>query len=335
MKKAFLPLLFLGIFLIFCNSFISAFLFYSSGDEIQINSLEQFCIIQDKNDLYCNVLLDITFNKTKPEIILETSNRNIGYSIFYPENSRLCELGSRGNSGDYLNFNLSCNPKLYLESEVTSNGDLKIKLNPSKLEWNRYYLFFNYTNKNFVVKDPLYNSLFFNLGNIKNNTRIYKTIILPQNSVIDIGSLYNFKILAILGDGRRVILSESEKASMVYRDWDKEQKDRTERDKIVLFISFAFAIVIGFLFSDKKLSKRTQNCYILFGFFLLITGWILLGGTKGNLWLRIILLISFILLIFFGILASYSRSKDHKRSSIKRELKEIKKIIMEVFNKIK
>ncbi|VVB79945.1 Uncharacterised protein [uncultured archaeon] len=334
--------MFIVLVIILNTCLVSSMIISSYGKEtIIINSIEQLCEIQNKEDLYCNTLLDISFNRTSDPLVLEISDKNLGNPVFSSGNVRLCKLGERGSSpGDYLNFNFDCESlKEGFKSNVTNLQDLTIRLNSSKLELDRYYLLFNYTNKNFVTFDPLYNTLFFNINiNINgpyNQTKIYRTIILPKNSVVDAGSLYNFKIMAILSDGRRVVLTENiGSSSLVYIDWDKEQMEKTKRDQIIITISFALSLVMGFLFSDKKISKRTQNCFMASGVSLFITARILLSGTFGHIWLNMLLILMFISFFLFTGLALYSRGKDYETWGLWRELKEIWKLIPEIWNKL-
>lgn len=333
MKKTIISFISFILFILLIN-FSSALLLNIYNGDAKIFYIDQKCLIQEKENLYCNVLLDIFINQTGEKVFLDIQDGNIGKALFNQENINFYLVGDMGNSPDYLNFNLSNPSNIKFQKELINEG-LRIKLNSSNFEEGRYYLFFNYTINNFVVKDAVYDTIFFNIDGISNETKIYRTIILPDNSVIDIGSMYNFKIMAILEDGRRIVFSDQLGTSiLVYRDWDKEQKERNFRDKIIIFISFALAISFGFLFSDKKLSKRTKNCFISFGFLLLISCWILLEGVRGRLFLKFILLLSFIGMLFLGVLSYYSSSKDHKRSPhTPKELKDIWKLFIELKNK--
>lgn len=334
MKKLNLFILLIILFI----PFVSPLYLYKTNDNIKIDSLYQKCSIEKNTDLYCNVVIDFAIiNRTNPYVSFEISDRNLGKQKFYNKSIALCDWrGSMGNLNNEVYFNLSCDTNSKVENYLDNTGNLMINFDSNDLEGGRYYLFFNYSVENFVTEDPLYNTIFFSLYGIQNYTRVYRTIILPKNSVIDIGSLYNFKIMSIREDGRRIVLSDqSGQAILTYRDWNEEQEHRNMRDKIIILTSFAFAIIFGFLFSDKRLSKRTKNCYILLGFFLLITGWILLGGTKESVFLKWILIISLCLFFLCGGLVYYSRKKDYRSSSFKRDITEIKKLILEIFNKIK
>jgi len=326
MKRKYFILLVLLISIFFISS-ISALVFQYPTNEININSIEQMCIIKDKSDLYCNVLLDISFNKTTPNTYLEIGDRNLGDPIFYPESTKICEWGDINSFGDYLNFNLSCNSTGFFKSKINDYEDLRIDLDTYNLKRGRYSIFFNYTNKNFIIKDPLYNSIFFSLGNVDdNNTRVWRTIILPKNSVIDSGSLYNFEILAILDDGRRIISSEYNRANMVYRDWDKEQKENTKKDISIIFISLSFSVLFSLILLRKKQTKRTRNLWLLGCSSLLIVSFILFYNLIGTFW-SILLAILFVLIILFMGLAKASDELDMGNASIKRDLYEIFKII--------
>jgi hypothetical protein len=330
-KKMFV-IIFMSLFFI---SFSSGLVFHNSEEEIDISSIDQKCIIQDKENLFCNVLIDVTYNESKENINLYIFDGNIGTALFDKKNIKFYEVGSRGNpSGDYLNFNFSKNPLEIDFKGESSEESINIEFNSSGFKWGRGYILFSYIVDDFVTKDQVYNTLFFNLHGVSEETRISRTIILPENSIIEVSSLYNSRIMAILEDGRRIISSNVEDNSIiVYRDWNKEQKDRNKRDRLILFISFSLTLIFGFLFSDKKTSKRTKNCWMLFGLSLLITSWILFVGEKGNFLLKIILIVSFIGIPFFGGLAYYSRKKDYKRLP-KSDFRNIKKLILNLIKDI-
>lgn len=335
MKKKLL-LFFLGMLIILFAQNTSSLIINSMNEDVEIDYFNQKCIAYEWGDLYCNTLVEfIIGNLTSSNIEFRISDRNIGIPEFYNESVCLSKKFPNDlKKNPYMEFNLTCMGELEFKKELDKNGDLRVQIDSDKLDQKRYYLFFNHTVKNFVTIDPLYNILFFNLGNLNSNASVYRIVTLPKDSIIDVGSLHNFKIMASFSDGRRILSTDSKNAIVVYRSWDKEQKERNLRDKLVIFISFAFAIIFGFLFSDKKLSKRTKNCFMLFGFSLLITSWILLEGVKGKILLKILLIISFIFIPFFGSLAFYSRAKDHKRMSWKGDLIEIKKIILEIIGKL-
>ncbi|MEK6827227.1 MAG: hypothetical protein AABX99_01965 [Nanoarchaeota archaeon] len=196
-KRVIIFLSFLSVIILL--NFTSALLFQPVDEDIKINSLEQRCSIENTNDLYCNVVVGFfIINKTKPDISFDI-HEGLGTSvIFYNKSISLCNWGDnyQDSVNPYLNFNLSCYPELPLKKEFPRFDKLIIKINSTLLDNKIYNLFFNYTIKNFVIQDPLYNTIFFNVylnSHSSNDTFIVRNIILPKNSVIDVPSLYNFR----------------------------------------------------------------------------------------------------------------------------------------------
>ena len=328
MRKKYSLILFLTFLILTLISFSSALNFYNFTDNFRVDSFEQKCIIQNEVDLYCNCIIDLAItNITGPSPNMEISELNIGDVIFYNESAVLCDWISRKDAPDYLNFNLSCYPDLSFEKTTDKRGDLDIIINTSTLNDTRYYLFFNYTIKKFIKQDPVYNTIFYNLYGFQNYTRVYRTIILPENSVIESSSLYNFNILAILGDDRRIIYAENaEYATVTYRDWNKEQRNQTKRDFSILFMSLFLSLIFNLTISDDKLSNRTKNLLLSASSFLLFLSLATFGnlsGSEGGVGLIILFGIGFL----FLSLALSSYKLDTNKLSWKREAKDILKLV--------
>ena len=333
MKRIFISSVFL---IIIFSMFVSALSFGSSDDKIKIHSLEQLCSIE-KKDLHCETLLGF--------FILNKTNTQISFDIYDGYGSRIVDFDNKSISlcdwpqnnkqdvyNPYLRFNLSCHSEISLSKEFPRFDELLIKINPLNLNETAYYLFFNFTVKNFIMSDPVYNALFFNVGNFPNNALIYRSIVLPKNSIIESSSLYNMNIFATLSDGRRVIFTDQPNSFFEYRDWDKEQKEQQKRDISIIFISLSFSILFSLILSRKKQTKRTKNLWLLGGIVLLVISFILFYNLIGIVW-SIVLIFFFVLLLLFMGLAKASDELDMGNVSKWRDFYEIFKIIK--VNKIK
>jgi hypothetical protein len=308
-------------------SFASALNMDVSNEGVKITNCDQQCVIRDNNDLYCNVLLGIyVSNETYDITQIYLSSRNLGKQEFYNKSAGLYHW-TTSNYHDHLDFNLTQKSNETFLKILNDKGDLIIQFSNDEHNNNRYDLFFNYTVKDFVIKDPVYNTLFFNLHGVPENISIQRTIIMPENSVIDTGSLYNFKIMAILGDGRRIVsVSQVGQAVLTYRDWNKEEEDRKKRDLSIIFISMSLSVFFSIFLSRKNQSKRTKNLWMSGCFFLLIVAMMLFFNLAGGIW-NFILIISFISLFLFMGLAKSSDELDMRNVSIKRDIYYIMKMM--------
>jgi len=315
---------------LFCISisYISAINFNYINPEVELKSFKQHCSIENNADLYCKTL--ITFyilNETNQKTLFSITERLSSeiYAQFDEKSIKLCMWESNSEAYNYRDFNVSCNLSSDLKKELNESlGDLSIDLDLNNLKQNQILIYFEYKMKNFVIKDPVYNTLFFNVGNTGNST-IDRIIILPTNSVIE--ELSNLEIIAIIEGGKRVIATYSPGDSIAwYRDYEKEDNANKLKELSIILISFSLSIIFGFLFSEK-LSGRSKLIWIIAGCFLLIVSFLLFKKYAG-VTISIIELIFLSLSFIFIILAIVSGSTSTSLKGMKRQAKSLKRFLI-------
>jgi len=322
MKKI-IKILCILVFLSISISFVSAINFEYVSPNIQINSLDQACYIQNNVDIYCNTLISFfVINRSDPNISI-TFIENLGspHAEFEETKIKLCDWGSDSRTNDYKDFNVNCSSYQPFKKEINnSRGEITIKFNINDLK-NSQDIYIPYTIKNFIVKDILYKNIFFNTYNL--NSSIFRTIILPKGYAVQ--SLYNFKIIMQNSEGSWIIgVDKGGDATASFRDIETEKITQNKRDISIVFISLGFSIIFTLILSGE-LKKRTKNLWLLGGFFLLLLSFILFYNLLGTFW-SILLIIFFVLLLSFFGLANSSRNLD-TNSSGKRDKNEILKLI--------
>ncbi|MGV8131656.1 MAG: hypothetical protein ACP5N7_06170 [Candidatus Pacearchaeota archaeon] len=236
--------------------------------------------------------------------------------------------------GNYRNMNFNCTEYYEPINLTTGANGLKFRINLSEVYESGFHIKIVYYSDNFIIKNGRYEVAWLTTvctdNGCNQETRVERYLILPSdNSVIE--NWNNFEITG-KGNGKWLLKTEGNGGSMVwFSDSEKENKDRTIRDILVLVIGFALPLIFDMLFLDKRLSRRTRNLWMFAGLFLLITCWFLLNGTRGLTSLKVILIISFILFIFSVFLATISGIKDTKKSTLKRDFYWIKKLIKDLF----
>jgi hypothetical protein len=286
----------------------SALSFNPFDENISVIGLYQECEIQNTQDLYCNVLIPFG-------IINETSQIKFDMwespgSLKFNNNSILLCSGFNLDEGvvnPYLDFNLENCSKSNVLGESYGNGTFSITINSKELTGDSSpSLFFNYTVKNFVQKDPVYDTLFFNLyiNNLSNETFIRRNIILPKDSILNLNSLLNLQEIAIYNDGRRILQTTTPgQSTAVYEEGAKEKSDQNLRDISIILVSIGVSAI--FWDSPKKRYLTLISGFLIF-----------LGGISfivwGIFWLMLILCIPSIILLVIVLYNSFNTKEKRK-----------------------